>query len=53
MTTAVAPPIKAKQRPGDRIFSTATVVAGSLILVVLAAVAIFLVAQAIDRKSVV
>lgn len=46
MTTAVAPPIKAKQRPGDRIFSTATVVAGSLILVVLAAVAIFLVAQA-------
>jgi len=45
MTTAVAPPIKAKQRPGDRIFSTATVVAGSLILVVLAAVAIFLIAQ--------
>ncbi|PPL14255.1 phosphate ABC transporter permease subunit PstC [Microterricola pindariensis] len=47
MTTAVAPPIKAKQRPGDRIFSTATVVAGSLILVVLAAVAIFLVAQSL------
>lgn len=47
MTTAVAPPIKAKQRPGDRIFSTSTVVAGSLILVVLAAVAIFLVAQAL------
>lgn len=47
MTTAVAPPIKAKQRPGDRIFSTATLVAGSLILVVLAAVAIFLVAQSL------
>ncbi len=47
MTTALAPPIKAKQRPGDRIFSTATVVAGSLILVVLAAVAIFLVAQSL------
>lgn len=46
MTTPVAaPPIKAKQRPGDRIFSSATVLAGSLILVVLAAVAIFLVAQ--------
>lgn len=45
-----APPasaITAKPRPGDRVFSTATVVAGSLILVTLAAVAIFLVAQAL------
>ncbi|MBF4571310.1 phosphate ABC transporter permease subunit PstC [Herbiconiux sp. VKM Ac-1786] len=52
MTTApvkpAAPPrLKAKQRPGDRIFSTATVVAGSLILVTLAAVTIFLIAQSI------
>ncbi|HEU5222361.1 MAG TPA: phosphate ABC transporter permease subunit PstC [Candidatus Lumbricidophila sp.] len=39
--------IKAPQRPGDRIFSTSTVVAGSLILVVLAAVAIFLVVQSL------
>ncbi|MFF2372682.1 phosphate ABC transporter permease subunit PstC [Agromyces sp. NPDC058110] len=45
-----APPasaISAKPRPGDRVFSTATVVAGVLILVTLAAVAIFLVAQAL------
>jgi len=53
MTTApakpVAPPraIKAKQRPGDRIFAASTVTAGSLILVVLAAVTIFLIAQSI------
>ncbi|MFB2585689.1 phosphate ABC transporter permease subunit PstC [Herbiconiux liukaitaii] len=40
-------PIKAKQRPGDAIFSASTVVAGSLILVVLAAVAIFLIAESI------
>ncbi|MGO4785439.1 phosphate ABC transporter permease subunit PstC [Cryobacterium sp. W22_MBD10_FK3] len=39
--------IKAKERPGDRIFSTATVVAGSLILAVLAAVALFLFVQSI------
>ncbi|MDH6180060.1 phosphate transport system permease protein [Microbacteriaceae bacterium SG_E_30_P1] len=38
---------KATIRPADRIFSTSTVVAGSLILVALAAVAIFLVAQSI------
>ncbi|MCU1635344.1 MAG: Phosphate transporter permease [Cryobacterium sp.] len=48
MTTTVArSAIRAKQRPGDRIFTTATVVAGSLILAVLAAVALFLVAQSI------
>ncbi|CAN5159108.1 phosphate ABC transporter permease subunit PstC [soil metagenome] len=34
-------------RPGDRIFSTATIVAGSLILAVLAAVAIFLIVQSL------
>ena len=46
MTTAtanpVATPAKAKVRLGDRVFSTSTVVAGSLILATLAAVAIFL-----------
>jgi len=54
MTTAVEPgapttghTIKAKQRPGDRVFSTLTVVAGGLILAVLAAVAIFLLIQSI------
>jgi phosphate transport system permease protein len=48
MTTAVDRiAITAKERPGDRIFSTATVVAGSLILAVLAAVALFLFVQSI------
>jgi phosphate transport system permease protein len=48
MTTAVDRiAIKAKERPGDRIFSTATVVAGSLILAVLAAVALFLFVQSV------
>ncbi|GAA2240263.1 phosphate ABC transporter permease subunit PstC [Herbiconiux moechotypicola] len=52
MTTAPATQagpnrLKAKQRPGDRIFSTSTVVAGSLILAILAAVTIFLIAQSI------
>ncbi|MGX5681892.1 phosphate ABC transporter permease subunit PstC [Schumannella luteola] len=46
MTTA-APSVRAKQRPADRIFATSTVVAGSLILAALAAVAVFLVAQSI------
>jgi phosphate transport system permease protein len=46
-TTVARSAIRAKQRPGDRIFTTATVVAGSLILAVLAAVALFLVAQSI------
>jgi phosphate transport system permease protein len=40
------PVIKAKQRPGDRIFSASTLLAGSLILAILAAVAVFLIAQA-------
>lgn len=46
MTTAPAR-IRAKQRPADRIFAGSTLVAGSLILVILAAVAIFLIAQSI------
>jgi phosphate transport system permease protein len=37
----------AKVRVGDRVFSTTTIVAGSLILAILAAVAIFLVIQSI------
>lgn len=45
MTTQVA--IRGKVRPGDRVFSTSTVVAGSLILAALAAVAIFLLVQSI------
>jgi phosphate transport system permease protein len=40
-------PIRAKQRPGDRIFSTSTSVAGILILVALAAVAVFLLAESV------
>ncbi len=48
MTTAVArDSIRAPQRIGDRVFSTATVVAGSLILAVLAAVAVFLLLQSL------
>ena len=46
MTTATASP-RAKLRPADRIFSGTTLVAGSLILVALAAVAVFLIAQSI------
>ncbi|MDQ4137381.1 MAG: phosphate ABC transporter permease subunit PstC [Actinomycetota bacterium] len=46
MATA-AVPIRAKQRPGDRIFSGTALAAGSTILVLLAAVAIFLIAQGI------
>ena len=38
---------KAKQRPGDQIFSTLTVVAGGIILAVLAAVALFLFVQSV------
>ncbi len=38
-------------RPGDRIFSTATIVAGSIILAVLAAVAIFLIVQSIPALT--
>ena len=39
--------IKAKQRPGDVIFSTSTVIAGGLILAILALVALFLIVQSI------
>jgi phosphate transport system permease protein len=46
MTTAPAR-IRAKQRPADRIFRGSATFAGSLILVILAAVAIFLIAQSI------
>ena len=46
MTTAPAR-IRGKQRPADRIFSGSAVFAGSLILVILAAVAIFLIAQSL------
>lgn len=46
MSTATAP-IRAKQRPGDRVFSRSAVFAGSMILVTLAAVASFLIVQSI------
>jgi phosphate transport system permease protein len=46
-TTVAATTIKAKQRPGDRVFSTASVVSGSLILAVLAAVALFLLVESL------
>ncbi|MGR2753638.1 phosphate ABC transporter permease subunit PstC [Agromyces arachidis] len=46
MTTANAP-IRAKQRPGDRVFAKSAVFAGSMILVTLAAVATFLIVQSI------
>ncbi len=44
-TTAAAP--KAAQRPGDRVFSGSALAAGIIILLTLAAVAIFLIAQSI------
>jgi phosphate transport system permease protein len=47
MTTVAATSIKSRQRPGDRIFSSATLIAGSLILAVLAAVAIFLLIESL------
>lgn len=50
-TSAVTAPIRAKARLGDRLFSGSTVFAGSLILVVLAAVALFLIAQSIPAFS--
>ena len=43
----VGAPPKTKSRPGDRIFASSTIIAGVLILVALAAVALFLVAQSI------
>ncbi|TPX01061.1 phosphate ABC transporter permease subunit PstC, partial [Schumannella luteola] len=45
--TAAPARIAAKKRLGDTLFSGAALAAGTLILVVLAAVAIFLVAQSI------
>lgn len=47
MSVIAAKTIKARQRPGDRVFSGATVVAGSLILAMLAMVAAFLLWQSI------
>ncbi|MCB1299254.1 MAG: hypothetical protein KDB08_09780, partial [Microthrixaceae bacterium] len=46
-----SPPGAAKQRPGDRWFSGTALFAGSMILVTLAAVAIFLVAQSLPGLS--
>jgi phosphate transport system permease protein len=45
--TATTARVKAKVRAGDRVFSTGTIVAGSIILFVLAAVAIFLIAESL------
>ncbi|MGV3711567.1 phosphate ABC transporter permease subunit PstC [Pseudolysinimonas sp.] len=50
-TTAAAGRIRAKQRPGDRVFSTTAVTAGILILATLAAVAIFLIVQAVPALT--
>ena len=46
-TTTAAPAVKVRQRPGDRWFSGTALFAGSMILVTLAAVAIFLIIQSI------
>jgi phosphate transport system permease protein len=46
-TATTVPRVKAKQRPGDRIFSSSTYIAGSLILAILALVAGFLVLESI------
>ncbi|AZZ50842.1 phosphate ABC transporter permease subunit PstC [Rathayibacter festucae] len=53
MTTAERPvgAIKAKQRAADRIFSGTAVASGALILVILAAVALFLVVQSIPALT--
>ena len=51
-TSPPAPPaIKAKQRPGDRWFSGTALFAGSMILVTLAAVALFLIIQSLPGIS--
>lgn len=47
MATPTTGAIKARVRLGDRVFSSSTVFAGSLILVLLAAVAIFLIVQSL------
>lgn len=51
MTTTTAPPPQVKKRPGDRWFSGTALAAGSMILVTLAAVAIFLIVQSIPGLS--
>jgi phosphate transport system permease protein len=51
MTTTAPPAPKAKQRPGDRWFSGTALAAGAMILVTLAAVAIFLIIQSIPGIS--
>jgi len=48
--TKVGPP-RAPRRPADRIFSGSTVVAGGLILAILAAVALFLIVQSIPALT--
>ena len=48
---ATSASIKAKQRPGDRIFSGGALTAGTIILAVLAAVASFLVAESIPAVT--
>lgn len=48
MTTA---PIQGKRRPGDRIFGGTAIAAGVLILITLAAVAIFLIVESIPALS--
>ena len=47
MASQAAGVIRARVRLGDRVFSSSTVIAGSIILVLLAAVALFLIVQAI------
>ncbi|NEM92319.1 phosphate ABC transporter permease subunit PstC [Galbitalea soli] len=47
MSTGTPRVIKARVRLGDRVFSTSTITAGSIIVAILAAVAIFLIAQSI------
>ena len=47
MTTTATATVSAKQRPGDRWFSGAALSAGTMILVTLAAVAVFLIIQSI------
>lgn len=47
MSSATAAPIKAKMRLGDLVFSRSALFAGSMILVTLAAVAVFLIVQSL------
>ncbi|MCW4386110.1 phosphate ABC transporter permease subunit PstC [Salinibacterium sp. SYSU T00001] len=50
-TPATTPRIKAKQRLGDRIFSSTALTAGTLILAVLAAVAAFLLVESVPALT--